>query len=186
MVSRKILDPAPDEIFVLDSCLLIRLKKIVKVDEQWPLFTAMLDLVREGSLCFPRQVATEVADQKWPDAPGAWVGHAKEFVCHREPGDPCVSQVLAAAAELIDADAIGPEPADPYVVAMALDLRATYANSRVAIASDDKVDRLPLKLSLKTACDRLGIEFCEPPPFVEWVRERANGSSPAAPDAGSS
>lgn len=178
MVSRRVLDPPPDEILVVDSCLLIRLKKIVKVDEQWSLFAAMLDLVRGGSLCFPRQVATEVADQRWPDAPGAWIGHAKEFVCHREPGDGCVSQVLATASELIDADATGTEPADPYVVAMALELQSVYANSRIAVASDDKVDRLPLKLSLKTACDRLGIEFCEPPPFVEWVRDRSNGASP--------
>jgi Domain of unknown function (DUF4411) len=179
MASRRVLDPAPDEIYVLDSCLLIRIKRIVKVDDQWPLLAAMLDLVRSGSLCFPRQVATEVADQRWPDAPGAWVGHAKDHVCHREPADGCVSQVLAAAADLIDADATGPEPADPYVAAMALQLKSVYANTRVVVASDDKVDRLPLKLSLKTACDRLGIEFCEPEPFLAWLRGRINGESPA-------
>ena len=64
------------------------------------------------------------------------------------------------------------------MVAMALELRSVYRNSRIAVASDDKVDRLPLKLSVKTACDRLGIEFCEPPPFVEWVRGSSDGATP--------
>ena len=177
MVSRRVLDPAPGAIFVLDSSLLIRLKQIVKVDEQWSLLDAMLQLVQVGVVCFPRQVPSELTGQKWPDAPGAWVGHAKQFVCHREPDDGCVANVLSVASELIDADATGPEPADPYVVAMALDLRAVYANARIVVASDDKINRLPLKLSIKTACGRLHIEFCEPPPFVEWVRAQAPGSA---------
>lgn len=123
MVSRRVLDPPPDEIFVLDSGLLIRLKQIVKVDEQWSLLEGMMGYVKAGVICFPRQVATELTDQKWPDAPGAWAGHAKGWVCHREPDDAHVAQVLACARELIDPDASGPEPAGPYVVAMALDLQ---------------------------------------------------------------
>jgi hypothetical protein len=170
-----VLDPPPDEIFILDSALLIRLKQIVKVDEQWSLLAAMLEFVQAGAICFPRQVSTELTGQRWPDAPGAWVGHAKHFVCHREPGDGSVARVLATTPGLIDADATGAEPADPYVVAMALELRGVYANSRVAVASDDKVDRPPLKISVKTACDQLGIEFCEPPQFVEWVRALNEG-----------
>jgi hypothetical protein len=175
MVSRRVLDPAPAEIFVLDTGLLIRIKQLVKVDEQWPLLAAMMRLVQEGLVCFPRQVAAELTDQRWPDAPGAWVGHAKRLVCHPEPDDESVSQVLAAASELVDADATGPEPADPYVVAVALQLQATYDTSRVVVASDDRVDRPPLRLSVKTACDRLGIEFCEPAVVIDLVRKQIAG-----------
>lgn len=177
MASRPILDPPPAEIFVLDTGVIIRVKQMVKVDEQWGILETMMNCVRSGEMCFPRQVATELTEQKWPDAPGAWAGHAKALVLHREPLDGFVAQVLEKTPDLIDPDATGGEPADPYVVGMALDLRTVYSNSRVVVASDDKVDRPPLRMSVKTACDRLGIEFCEAVRFIEWVRERLSASS---------
>jgi hypothetical protein len=179
MVSRVILDPAPAEIFVLDSAVIIRIKQIVKVDDQWAILDIMMDCVRSGEICFPRQVATELGGQRWPDAPGAWVGHAKGLVCHREPGDACVAAVLASTPDLIDPDAVGSEPADPYVIAMALDLRDTYANSRIVVASDDKIDRPSLRMSVKTACARLQVEFIEAAPFIDWVRARLAPKSEA-------
>jgi hypothetical protein len=180
MVSRRILDPPPNEIFVLDTALLIKIKQLVKVDEQWALLDAMMQHVRAGEICFPRQVATELTGQRWPDAPGAWVGHARGLVCHHEPADGCVAQVLAMTPELIDPDATGVEPADPYVVALALELCGLYPSCRVMVASDDRVDRPPVRLSVKTACDRLNIEFCEPAPFIAWVRGRmASGAQGA-------
>jgi hypothetical protein len=172
MASRSIIDPPPEQIFVLDTGAVIRVKQLVEVDEQWAILDTMMSCVRSGEMCFPRQVATELSDLKFPDAPGAWAGHAKGLVCHREPEDGCVAQVLATTPDLIDADATGAEPADPYVVGMALDLRSLYPQSQIRVASDDKVDRAPLRMSVKTACERVGIEFCDAESFITWVRQR--------------
>jgi hypothetical protein len=172
MATRSRLDPPPRQIFVLDAGAVIRVKHLVKVDEQWAILDTMMSCVRSGEMCFPRQVATELSDLKFPDAPGAWAGHAKSLICHREPEDEYVARVLSSTPDLIDPDATGPEPADPYVVAMALDLLGVYPPSRIQVASDDKVDRPPLRMSVKTACDRLGIDFCEPEEFIGWVRQR--------------
>jgi hypothetical protein len=172
MASRTTLEVPPERIFVLDAGAVIRVKHLVKVDEQWAILDTMMICVRSGEMCFPRQVATELSDLKFPDAPGAWAGHAKGLVCHREPQDESVARVLETTPDLIDPDATGAEPADPYVVGMALDLVVLYPASRICVASDDKVDRPPLRMSVKTACDRLGIEFCEPEAFIGWVRER--------------
>jgi hypothetical protein len=172
MVSREVLDPPPSRICVLDTNLLIKIKQLVKVDHQWELLNGMLHYVKVGEICFPRQVATELTGQQWPDAPDAWVGHAKGWVLHREPGDACVAQVLALTPDLIDPDATGLEPADPYVVAMALDLGTVYPTCSVVVASDDRIDRPPLKRSVRTACERLRIDFWEPPEFLAWVATR--------------
>lgn len=171
MATRAILDPPPVLVVVVDSSLLIKIKTLVKVDDQWALLAWMMELTKGAVICFPRQVAAEMAVARYPDAPGAWAGHAKGLVCHREPGDGCVSQVLSLTPDLIDADATGPEPADPYVVAMALDLGVLYPDCRVVVASDDKVDRVPLKSSVKTACERVGVEFWEASEFLAWAKQ---------------
>lgn len=66
-----------DVICVVDTSVLIEFKRLVKIDEQWSLLTRMLTLVEDGSLTFPRQVSKELQAIKFPDAPGAWIGHAK-------------------------------------------------------------------------------------------------------------
>jgi hypothetical protein len=92
--------------------------------------------------------------------------------CHREPGDGCVAQVLASTTDLIDAYATGAEPADPYVVAMAIDLGTVCTECRIVVVSDDKVDRVPLKRSVKTECERMDVEFWEPQEFLEWAGQQ--------------
>jgi hypothetical protein len=173
-----VLEPPPLLICVIDSSFLIKIKQLVKVDEQWTLLAWMMVQTEVGVICFPRQVAAEMVFGKHPDAPGAWAGHAKSLVCHREPGDGCVAAVLALTPDLIDADATGAEPADPYVVGMAIDLATVYPECRIVVVSDDKVDRMPIKRSLKTACDRMSVEFWEPSEFLTWAREQiaAQGS----------
>lgn len=76
------LDPPPALICVIDTSVLIELKKLVKMDDQWELLTIMVGLVEVGSLTFPRQVAAEMQAVRYPDAPGVWMGHAKVKVRH--------------------------------------------------------------------------------------------------------
>lgn len=53
---------------------------------------------------------------------------------------------------------------------MALELRAEHPHARVVIASDDVVDRMPQKESIRTACERLGIERWCCQDLIDWIR----------------
>jgi hypothetical protein len=39
------------------------------------------------------------------------------------------------------------------------------------VATGNVIDRLPLKLSLRTACERLAIEVWSPPDLIAWVTD---------------
>lgn len=166
---------APPVICVIDASALIHLKREVGLDEQWELLMRMHGLVVDGALAFPRQVHKELSVAKYPDAPGAWAGAANKVVCHPQPSDDTMSRVLEVASELVEVDLTPDrEVADPYVAAMALELTERHPNSRVVVVTDDVVDRLPLKISLRTACGRLSLQQCGLGPFVGWVRDSTN------------
>jgi hypothetical protein len=168
----------PPLIIVVDTNILIKFKSMVKIDDQWELLLRMTDAVRQGALTFPRQVAKELAHGQFPDAPGAWIGAAKKDVCHPEPAEDTLVKVLEVAPQLVDFEATADrEVADPYVAAMAHEIASRHNGCRVFVATNDIVDRLPLKLSLRTACERLGIEICTPEDFIAWVTD---GTEPAA------
>jgi azurin len=69
------------------------------------------------------------------------------------------------------------ESADPYIVALAHQLKAEGYD--VAVASNDRIYRPPNKLSISTACSRLEITVWSTETFIEWVRrcrdDRADG-----------
>lgn len=161
---------APATICVVDTSILIEFKRLVKIDEQWDVLAHMLKLVEDGSLTFPRQVAKELQEVRFPDAPGAWIGHAKGKICHPQPDDATLARVLAVAEQLVDLEATHErEVADPYVAAMAIEIVERDLFSRVVVATNDRVDRLPAKLSLLTACARLGLDCWTPEEFLAWV-----------------
>lgn len=162
-------------ICVLDTSTLIHLKREVGLDEQWELLMHMHELVVNGALAFPRQVHKELSVAKFPDALGAWVGFANKVVCHPQPSDDTMTRVLEVASQLVEVN-LPPdrEVADPYVAAMALELRERHPDSRVVVVTDDVVDREPLKISLRTACGRLSLQQCGLRPVVEWVRDPTN------------
>jgi hypothetical protein len=43
---------------------------------------------------------------------------------------------------------------------------------RIRRALEDAPLTVPGSMTVKTTCDRLGIDFCEPEEFTEWVRRR--------------
>jgi Domain of unknown function (DUF4411) len=153
---------------VIDTGIMINFKRSVGINDQWALLTRMTGLVETGEIAFPRQVVRElVEDFKYPDAPGAWISNAKNYVRYRDPSELTLSKVLAVA-QLVEADATK-DIADPYVVAMACEI-AEQPECRPVVATDDVVDRMPTKEALKTACDRLGIECWTCEELVAWVR----------------
>ena len=120
---------------------------------------------RERANGLARFVRKELVEVRYPDAPGAWIAATAQHFA--EPSYEAVAEVLAVA-QLVDTEAED-EVADPWVVAMAVELRDAYREARVVVASDDVVDRLPQKESIATACERLGIEVWSCDDLIAWV-----------------
>lgn len=151
---------------VLDSSVVINLKRQLKVADQWPFLLRLTALVERGVVGWPRYVKKEVTGAQHPDAPGAWLaGQAAQPF--DEPDYDTVAEVLGIA-QLVDVEA-EEEVADPWVVAMALELREAHPGARVVVASDDVVDRLPQKESIGTACERLHLELWSCNELIAWV-----------------
>lgn len=157
-------------IAVIDTNVLLDFKKVVPVDQQWDLLMEMNKRVAAGAITFPKQVANELSFVKHPDAPGAWIAYAKRSVQHPEPTEATLVRVLAVAAEMVEADNPN-EIADPYVLAMALELTERYRTSRTVVITNDVVDRMPVKISLRTGCERLGVETCKAPALLAWLTD---------------
>lgn len=162
--------PAPSVIAVIDTNVLLDFKKVVPVDQQWDLLMEMTKRVGAGSLAFPRQVVGELTGVKHPDAPGAWIASAKRSVQHPEPTEKTLVRVLAVAADLVEADNPN-EVADPYVLAMALELTERHTESQIVLVTNDVVDRLPAKIALRTGCERVGVATCEAAAFRRWLAD---------------
>ena len=162
----------PSFVCVVDTSILINFKRTVKIDEQWDLLLRMSELVVNGALTFPRQVAKELSYGQFPDAPGAWIGSAKRQIRYSQPGDETLRKILGIAPQLVDFEATADrEVADPYVAAMACEIVQQHNGCNVVVATNDYVDRLPLKLSLATACDRLDITWWKAEDFIAWVHD---------------
>lgn len=163
-----------DLLVVLDSSVVINLKKRLKVGEQWPFLLRLTERVDQGMVGWPRFVKREVTTAQYPDAPGAWLaGQATQPF--PEPSYETLAEVLAVA-QLVDTEAED-EVADPWVVAMALELQGEYPEARVVIASDDVVDRLPQKESIRTACERLMIELWSCEDLIDWLKPGGDGDA---------
>lgn len=158
-----------DGVFVLDSSLIIQLKREIKADRQWELAKHMEELVVAGRITFPPQVLREIRGQQHTDIPEAWaLAVSSKIATPSSPGWDHVEAVMAVADDLIEADAEG-DPADPYVVALALELREEGFDAIVATA--DIVDRPPLKISMGTACDRLALAWMDLDEFLRCMFE---------------
>ena len=57
---------------------------------------------------------------------------------------------------VVEKDAEG-EPADPYVLAQALEFRRRGLD--IVIVTEDRVNRMPIKIDMRMACDQLGIAW---------------------------
>lgn len=65
---------------------------------------------------------------------------------------------MAVAGDVVDPN-VPADVTDPYVLALALQL--TKGGLQVTVVSEDVVDRLPAKISMATACNRLGLQHCD-------------------------
>src|SRR5437762_296912 len=113
-------------------------------------FKAMAKYATRQKLLYPTEVRAELErgseSQSNPDPPLVWVRDHRH--CSERPADlATVGRVLARVPDLLDPD--NPhEQADPYVLAVSLDLQ--IGGFDVCVVTDDRRDR-PTRISLATA-----------------------------------
>ena len=145
-----------DTIYVLDTSSIIQIKCDVKAEHQWELAKNMERMVEQEKITFPRQVTREIRGQLHTDLPEAWVlGVDRKIVIDCEPGHEYIEEVMDKAGNVIESDTDS-DPADPYVLALALQI--WRSDRDVVVVTEDITDR-PLKISIKKACQILGLSM---------------------------
>jgi len=139
-------------VWVLDTSCLIELKR-VPIAHHWELFRQLEDMVVSAEIAMPRQVIREISTIAFPDVPGAWAKGVESKLQHPMEVDyEVLGEVMDVAGDVIEDDSAS-DPADPYVLTLALQLHR--GELRVTVVTEDHVDRLPQKISMATACKRL-------------------------------
>lgn len=151
-------DPPEVVIWIIDTSAIVRIKSAVPQSQQWKLLKHLESMVEDGLLTFPKQVRDETDDLDHPDAPGVWaVGVFASIMFPGEPDYVYVQQVMSGeAGRVVDPDKTR-EDADPYVLALALQL--TEANHKVCVVTNDQKPQ-PGRISLAAACEHLSVAWC--------------------------
>lgn len=155
----------PDEVdvWIVDSSALIKAKAIVAVNNQWAAFKHLEQMVIEGRIALPRQVINEMSEIAHPDLPGAWAPGVRGSLQHPlDAGYEYIAHVMSVAGDVLDVNKAS-EDADPWVLALALNIEAD--GHSVCIVTEDVVDRN--RISIRTACGRLKIGWCRVRTFFE-------------------
>lgn len=143
------------EVWVIDSSSIIAVREQVSRAHERKVFAALTGLTVASQLCWPPEVTQEVEAALVADSAVAWI-KARRASGERTPKLETVKSVLLRAPTLIDPD-ITHEQADPYVVALALELASDdFFAPIVTIITEDRRDK-PTKLSLATAAGLLRI-----------------------------
>ena len=149
-------------IAVLDTNTCIELKRRLPIRQQWQFFLTMTSQIRNGKIAFPRQVREELIRIEYPDVPGAWAAYA--FAMHPNslaiPDDAHTRAIRThyypSAGQATDEV----EPADPYVVGLALTLRSK--GFETVVASEDR--------TVVRACLDHGIGVTETEQLIRSIR----------------
>ncbi len=137
------------DIWVIDSSSIIGVKEQVGRAYEGKVFRALTSLTTKSQLCWPPEVTQEVEAALVADSAVAWIKARRESG-ERSPDFETVKSVLVKAPTLVDADSTR-EQADPYVVALALEMGSgDLFAPNVTVITEDRRDK-PTKLSLATA-----------------------------------
>ena len=141
-------------------------------------FAVLSSLAAGGNLIYPPEVCDEVlrGAERELDAACRWIQRTKAHA-ERRADFETVRRILRAAPDLVDPDDPYNE-ADPYVIALGLELRSEeltlelVAGNEVTIVTEDRNDK-PSKLSLTTAAGMVGL-----PTIPLFALIRIGGVSP--------
>lgn len=157
----------PSEVWVIDTCSVIHVRRIVQTGRQPAVYNKLTEMVEAGSLVFPTQVFDELhrnAGSGKEDRPFDWAKRNKAQACTHGTDYQKAALVLSEVPEVLDPDKpSGQDEADPYVLALALQLQEDGMD--VTVITEERNDK-PKKLSLNTACGLLKIPCVPIAPFL--------------------
>lgn len=154
-------------VWVLDTSALIEFKRLIAVNDQWRAFKALEDLVAKGRIALHKEVIREVSKIAHPDLPGAWAPGVEQLL--RYPGEVAFSYLrtaMSSASEVIDKNK-SEEDADPYMLSLGLWL--VDQGRKPVVVTGDLVDHEPIRISVGTACERLGLPYTDALTFLTTV-----------------
>lgn len=133
------------------------------MSRQWDAFKHLEAMVFEGKIAMPRQVINELTKIVHPDLPGAWAPGVRDLQKHPLDADfDHIRHVMAVAGDVADVHKTE-EDADPWVLALALQL--VDIGLETCIVTEDVVDRT--SISIATACGKLDLQHTRVRPFLE-------------------
>jgi hypothetical protein len=156
-------------IWVVDTSSICEVRRCIASPKQKIVFDRMGALVEAGRLTYPKQVVDELertADPKNPDPRFAWAKSHEPRACATPPSLDSVKKILETVPAVLDPQKdSGPEEADPYILAMALEF--STEGKDVRIASEETKDT-PRKMSLRTAAGWLGLSSLPLKAFLKF------------------
>jgi hypothetical protein len=160
---------APQEIWVIDTCSVIQVRRIFTPALQKIVYEALTGKVESGSLVYPKKVVEELERNKRsgkPDPPCEWAKKNEKQATRFGLVFEELREVLAhpQVRNVFDPNkSTGADEADPHVLALAYHLKRRGIISTVLT---EETRNRPDKLSMNSACGLLRI-YCLPiEPFL--------------------
>jgi hypothetical protein len=151
------------DVHVIDTSSLIQLLDDLAPAPLFRVLEACTAWVENGTLVFPVQVERELRAYNLPDSITVWSAGVMDRRKYPDPDFATVRQVMAnhAVAKVVDwGKATKADPADPYVLAQAVEIQAE--GKTVCVVNEDKRDRNDgwgkvKKSSIHTCCAALNL-----------------------------
>ena len=145
-------------IWVVDTSSVAEIRRSIENARKKNVFDSMSVLVDNGKIVFAKQVVDELeraVDPHSPDAQYSWAKQNEGKATEHAPSLGEVKGVLAQVPRVLDPDKdTGAEEADPYLLALAVRLRAEGKDARIVT---EEIRDTPRKMSLNTACGLVGV-----------------------------
>lgn len=177
------IDDEQTRVWVIDTSSILRVRRMydpavadsqyrVRADHDYciTVLDHLKGLVREGRVTFPKQVKEELYKPTSHDLASQWVFQTASLRRYPEPSLDVLASVLTKVPRLADPTK-STEDADPYIVALALELLQKGALH--ALVTEDVRDRR--STSIATACATLGI------PWLTTLQFLVDCGAPEAP-----
>lgn len=155
--------------WVIDTSSVAEVRRSIENAKKPGVFLRMEILVNQSRLVYPKQVVDELerwADPGSPDPQYVWAKKNEAKATEYKPTLDQVKEVLRVVPRVLDPDKdTGVEEADPYILALAVQLRVQSSEAR--IITEEKNDT-PRKLSLRTAAGLMGVPSVPLRAFLEF------------------